>query len=126
MEEYAKLLTSVAALLGALAWPGTFLVIVLVFRGELKSALNKIPVILDRVRKASLAGVALELDRVADAEIEGGTDKSGKITARQFEAAARIFAPKRVFVWAQIEASHALFSPAVCNPHVAPLMRATC
>jgi hypothetical protein len=90
MEDYAKLLTSVAALFGALAWPGAFLVVVLLFRGELKSALNKVPVILDRVRKASLAGVALELDRVADAETESGTDKTGKITARQFEAAARI------------------------------------
>src|SRR5580704_4042601 len=90
MDEYAKLLTSVAALLGAVAWPGIFLVVVLIFRNELKSALDKVPIILDRVRKASLAGVALELDRVADAEAESGIDKSGKITARQVEAAARI------------------------------------
>jgi hypothetical protein len=90
MEEYAKLLTSVGALFGAVAWPGAFLVVVFAFKGELKSALNKIPVMLDRVKKASLAGVALELDRVADAETESDTEKSGKITAGQVDAAARI------------------------------------
>jgi len=90
MEEFAKLLTSVAALLGAVAWPGAFLVVVFLFRGELKSALSRVPIILDRVKKASLAGISLELDRVADAEAESGTDKSGKITPRQIEAAARI------------------------------------
>jgi hypothetical protein len=90
MDNYAKLLTSVAALFGALAWPGAFLVVVFVFRGELKSALNKIPLMLDRVKKATLAGVALELDRVADAEVKDDTDKTGKITAQQVEAAARI------------------------------------
>src|SRR5262249_55639869 len=35
---------------------------------------------------------ALELERVADAEIQTQTDESGKITPRQFEAAARIAA----------------------------------
>ena len=92
MDEYAKLLTSVAALFGALAWPGAFLVAVFFYKGELKSALNKIPVILDRVKKASLAGIALELDRVADAEAKEDTDKTGKITAQQVEAAAALFA----------------------------------
>lgn len=90
MDEYAKLLTSVAALFGAVAWPGAFLVVIFIFRDELKLALNKVPMILDRVKKASLAGLALELDRVADAETTSGADKSGKITARQIEAAARI------------------------------------
>jgi hypothetical protein len=90
MKEYAELLTSVAALIGALAWPGILLIIVLVFRSELKSALSMIPIILDRVRKASLPGIDLELDRVADAETESGKDKTGRITARQTEVAARI------------------------------------
>lgn len=90
MDHYAKLLTSVAALLAAVAWPAAFLMLVFVFRSELRTALNRLPLALDRVRKASLAGVAFELDRVANAEAESGTDKSGKITARQIEAAARI------------------------------------
>jgi hypothetical protein len=56
----------------------------------LKAALEKVPVVLDKVKKATLAGVVLELDRVADAEAESGTDETGKITARQIEAATRI------------------------------------
>jgi len=90
MDEYVKLLTGVAALFSAVAWPASFLIVVFLFRGELKSALSRVSIVLDRVKKASLAGVVVELNRVADAEAESDADKSGKITARQLEAAARI------------------------------------
>ena len=89
MEEFAKLLTSVAMLLGAVAWPGIFFLVVYMFRNEIRSALN-------RVKKASLpGGVVLEIDRVADAEVDSGVDKSGEITPRQQEVAARIAAETR-------------------------------
>ncbi len=82
--------------LGAVAWPGTFFAVAYMFRSEIRSALNKVPNIFDRVKKASLpGGVVLELDRVADAEVESGVDKSGKITPRQQEVAARIAAETR-------------------------------
>jgi hypothetical protein len=90
MEEVAKLLTGVAALLGSVAWPVTIVVIVFIFRTELRSALNKIPIMLDRLKKASLGSVALELEKVADAEAQSDNDKTGKITPRQLEAANRI------------------------------------
>jgi hypothetical protein len=48
MDGFAKLVTSIAALVGAVAWPGAFLVLVVVFRSELKSALDKVPIVLDR------------------------------------------------------------------------------
>jgi hypothetical protein len=70
--------------------PQLFVAVICLFRNELKSALNKIPVILDRATKVSLAGVALELDRVANAEVTDGSDKSGKITPLQIQAATRI------------------------------------
>ncbi|MCK1655841.1 hypothetical protein IVA88_31145 [Bradyrhizobium sp. 149] len=90
MEEYAKLLTATAAFIGAIAWPTTALIVVSFFRRELQSALGKLPLMMDRVRKATIPGVALELDRIADAESETDKDKGGKITPRQIEAAARI------------------------------------
>lgn len=90
MEDYAKLLTGVAALVGAVAWPATALAVVFIFRTELRLTLSKVPILLERVKKASLAGVALELDRVANAEAETGADKNGRITPLQIEAAARI------------------------------------
>ena len=39
MDDYAKLLTAIAALIGAVAWPAVLITIVLVFRAELRSAL---------------------------------------------------------------------------------------
>jgi hypothetical protein len=94
MEECAKLLTAVAAFVGAVAWPGALLVLILLFKNELRATLSKLPIIFDRVRKASLAGVVVELDRVADAEVDTEANKSGKITARQIETAVRIKAEK--------------------------------
>jgi hypothetical protein len=90
VEEYAKLLTGIAALVGATAWPIAVIAIMYIFKGELRSVLRMIPTMLDRVKKASLAGVALELDRVANAEVETGPDKGGKITPQQIESARRI------------------------------------
>lgn len=90
MEGYAKLLASIAALIGAVAWPLTFVAVVFVFRIEMRSALAKVPILLDRVKKATLPGIALELDRVADAELQTEVNKSGNITPRQIQAAARI------------------------------------
>ena len=89
MEAFAKLLTAAAALVGAVAWPVTVLALLFIFRSELKPALNRVPALLDRVRKASLVGINLELDKVA-AEAERGDNESGKITPRQVEAATRI------------------------------------
>jgi hypothetical protein len=90
MDECAKLLTSIAALVGAVAWPATALIIFYFFRTELKSVLSKVPILLERVKKASVAGIALELDRVADAEAASGADKRGNITPGQIQAATRI------------------------------------
>lgn len=90
MDECAKLLTSIAALVGAVAWPATALIIIYVFRADLKSVMSKVPILLERIKKASVAGIALELDRVADAEAASGADKSGNITPRQIQAATRI------------------------------------
>ena len=89
MESFSKLVTAIAALAGAVAWPVLFGGIVFAFRKEVRSALAKVPTLFERIRKASLAGINLELDQVA-AEAEGAANESGNITPRQVEAAARI------------------------------------
>lgn len=91
MDDWAKLLTAVSAVLGAVAWPLTLFLTALLFRDVLGSAINRIPSILDRVKTASIAGVKVELERVADAEKK---DKAGKVTANQKEVAARIAVEK--------------------------------
>jgi hypothetical protein len=95
MEQYAKLLTAVAALVGAVAWPTALFCVAFFFRSELKSILAKVPGIFDRMKKATLPGVAFELEQVATVELETGMDKGGKVTLRQVEAAARIAAQTR-------------------------------
>lgn len=92
MDDWAKLLTAVAAVLGAVAWPLALFLVALLFKDVLRTAINRIPSMLDRVTKASIAGVKVELDRVADAEKE---DKGGKVTPNQKEAAARIAVEKQ-------------------------------
>lgn len=92
MDDWVKLLTAVAAILAAIAWPLTLLIVALLFRGVLKTAISRIPSMLDRVTKASVAGIKVELDRIADAEKE---EKGGKVTPNQKEAAARIAVEKR-------------------------------
>lgn len=87
MEELAKILTAVAALAGAIAWPLAILGIAYVFRIELRAVLNKIP--LDKLKKATFPGVAVELERVANDEAESSS-KTGNITPGQYEAANRI------------------------------------
>lgn len=94
MEEYAKLLNSIAALVGAVAWPIAVVGIVLMFRRELTSALSKIIAMLDRMKRASLLGLHLELERVATSEI-AQADQGGNITTEQRKAAARITAQAR-------------------------------
>jgi hypothetical protein len=90
MDEFSKLLTAIAALVAALAWPAAVIATIFVFKRQLRLALGQVPIMLGRVKKASLAGVALELERVADAETATEPDKGGKITPRQLETAARI------------------------------------
>jgi hypothetical protein len=89
MDTFSKLLTAIAALIGAIAWPVALLTLLFVFRSELRQILIRMPNLLDRVRKATLAGIDLELNQVA-AEVGKTENESGKITPRQIEAAARI------------------------------------
>jgi hypothetical protein len=91
MDDFVKLLTAAAAVLGAIAWPATLLILALLFRKGLENAFSRIPFLLDRVTKATVAGVKVELERVADADSD---DKGGKVTPKQKDAAARIAVEK--------------------------------
>lgn len=90
MEPISKLLTSLAAILSALAWPGAFLIFIFTFQKEISIAFSKLTSAVDRARKLSWAGLNVELNEVADVEAKSGEDKGGKITQRQIETATRI------------------------------------
>lgn len=90
MENASKLVSSVAALVGALAWPGMLTVALVLLRKELRQLLLSVSSALGKVRKASLAGMIFELDQLAEAEARDDAEKGGKITPRQVQAGARI------------------------------------
>lgn len=87
MEDTSKLLSSIAAILAAIAWPVGLIVAISIFRKELRAILKQVPLLIERVKKASLPGVQLELEQVASL---ANDSKSGAITAKQVEAANRI------------------------------------
>lgn len=85
MEALAKLITAMAALLGAIVWPVIFLTLVVLFRKELAAAIERLPGLFDRLRKMKVAGVEAELDALA----EKSPDLGG-VTADQARAAAQL------------------------------------
>ncbi|NTS65953.1 hypothetical protein HRV97_12370 [Sphingomonas sp. HHU CXW] len=87
MEETAKLITAFGVLLGAVAWPVCILTITLIFRTEIRGGFQRLPGLLDRMRKMKVAGIEAELDEVANAS---ANVSSGEVTPLQIEAAARI------------------------------------
>lgn len=89
MEGWAKLITAVAALLGAVAWPAAVATLLIVFRQEIRNALAKIPSVIDRMRALKLGAVATELDRVADQAV-ARAQSTGAISVAEVETAALI------------------------------------
>lgn len=87
MEDTSKLLFSIAAILAAIAWPTGLVVAIAIFRTELQAILKQVPLLIERIKKASLPGVQLELEQIANLTNDS---KSGEITAKQVEAANRI------------------------------------
>lgn len=92
MDDFAKLLTAIASVLGAIAWPATLIALALIFRKALQNAFGRFPFLLDRVTRATIGVVKVDLETVADAESD---DKSGKITPKQREVATRIAVEKQ-------------------------------
>ena len=82
MELAASLISSFAALLGAIAWPAAFLTALFIFRKPFRELLG-------RVRKGKVGFVEVELEHVALAT-ERTLDASGAITVEQVHSAARI------------------------------------
>jgi hypothetical protein len=83
VAEYTKLITALAALVGAIAWPTAFLVTIFAFKRPIVEAFA-------RMRKGKMGIVEVELDQLAR-EAEGKTSEdAGAVTIAQVRSAARI------------------------------------
>lgn len=90
MENLAKLVTAVAQLVTASAWPVVVILIVLIFRDELKPTVGKFQNIVERFHKFKFPWLEVELDRVADSEVGKTGNDAGQITSGQLKAAAKL------------------------------------
>ena len=89
MEGWAKLITAVAALLGAVAWPAAVATLLIIFRQEIRNALAKIPSVMDRMRALKLGAITTELDRVAN-EAVAKPSNAGTVSMAEVQTAALI------------------------------------
>lgn len=83
MDATARLITSIAALLGAIAWPTAFLVALFAFRKQLRDQLG-------RLRKGKVGFIEVELEQLASASADELPKASGAVTVEQVSSAARI------------------------------------
>ena len=89
MKETAALITALAALVAALAWPATVLCILLLFRGKVAVAFDRLPSVLDRMNKIKLGAVEAELERQAQSVPEDPR-AAEQISPQQIQAAAKV------------------------------------
>jgi hypothetical protein len=82
------LLTAIAALLSAIAWPVALLIVLLVYRKSVGSAVAKLPAMFDRVQSLKLGALEAELERVA--LVSDDSAPKGAVTSEQVRVAAKI------------------------------------
>lgn len=85
--DIPALITAVAAICAATAWPLIVLILLLAYRKPLSTAAAKIPSIFDRIQIVKIGALEAELDRVASVSIG---DSKGAVTSEQVEAAVKI------------------------------------
>jgi hypothetical protein len=89
MEDTAKFITAISALIGVLAWPVVIGVGLFYFRNELKGIAAKIPSLIERIKTLKLAGIETQLSDLAD-KIEMGKGDKGQVTADQVHLSASL------------------------------------
>jgi hypothetical protein len=89
VDNAAKLITAIAAILAALAWPAVLLTALLVFRKPLAAAFDRVPAAIDRMQKVKLGILEAELEQVAE-RTANAVSKGGVISVEEVRTAARI------------------------------------
>lgn len=85
MSDLSKLITAIGSLLGAIAWPVVIAGFLVAFRREMRSLFERLPLLLDRLKRMKIAGVEAELDALA-----AKASEKGEVTAEQTRAATQI------------------------------------
>lgn len=90
MADTAALITALAALFAALAWPVTLIVGCIVFRRQLRAAAERMPGLFAHVRRLKIGPFEAELEKAAQELVEEAEREPGRISYRQIRSAARV------------------------------------
>lgn len=94
MEAYAAVITAIAALLGALAWPVVFVTFFIIFREPLGATFRALSRLLDRLKKLKFGDTEMDLgealDRQASRFLSEAVANPQDISAQQIRAAAKL------------------------------------
>ena len=83
MTATAAFITSIAALIAAIAWPLAIVVVFLLFRSQIRTAFEKLPSVMDRMQKVKIGILEAELNEQAAAIMEKDAKNPDGITAQQ-------------------------------------------
>lgn len=89
MDSVAALITAMAALVTALAWPVAVFFVVWIFRKEVRLAIVKLTGLFDRMKSVKVFEFEAQLDKFAD-QATSGEDAKGAISPSEIIAADRI------------------------------------
>lgn len=89
MAETASIVTALAALISALAWPILLAAVVIYFRKGISAGLERVPEMMSRAQKAKLGWLEIELRQVADIANSSPKDK-GTVSPEQIRSAAKV------------------------------------
>ena len=89
MAGIVSIVTAIAALISALAWPAIFAAFVIYFRKEISAGMERVPEMMSRAQKAKLGWLEIELRQAADIANASPKDK-GVVSPEQIRSAAKV------------------------------------
>lgn len=90
IKSIAELVTALAALLAAVAWPAALLAGLLTFKKEIRHAIEKVPNLFDRMKSIKIFEIEAELEKVADEAVKSDANKGGSISPSELMVAGKI------------------------------------
>lgn len=90
MADLAALITAIAALVSALAWPLVLLALVYVMRGHIGLAAKDLPGFLRRMRKVKIGAFEAELDARAETLVDEAIARPAELSSRQITTTATL------------------------------------
>lgn len=90
MTGWAALITAIAALIAAIVWPVSLIVVFLMFRTQILLAAENMPALVKRMRKVKLGVFEAELEKETEGLVDAALANPGKISPQQIRSATRV------------------------------------